>query len=239
MKTSNKYVLAALGLLLSSLTAFNLSLRAEYRRGTYKDPLRNTTALKFANFTAVNVQGAASLKVKIGAGPFGVRVRNDAAAYVKVSQQGARLTIALAFPDELHYLGGDIVTVSCPQLNDLTVSSLYTIKGRPLTDRQQGHGGNVQVQSFTADSLRLRQDDATRVELSGNHLGYLRAEAGASPGSHSLLFIGPDNRVQAADMSVQHQSELQLASRIQQLRFQFGDSTKAVFSGSALGVLRK
>lgn len=240
MKTSNTCLLAALVLLLSALTAFNLGLRAEYRRGTYKDPLRNTTALKFQGFTAVNVQGATSLKVKVGAGPYGVRVSNDAAQYVRVSQQGARLTIALAFPDERHYFGGDVVTVSCPQLKVLMVKGLYLVKGRPLTDKQQGRGGTVRVQGFVGDSLRLRQDDATRIELAGNHLGYLQAEAGPSPGSRATLQLNQDNRIAAASFSIDHQSELILSNvTIPQLRYQFADSAKATLTGAALGSLVK
>lgn len=237
MKTSNKLLMAAVLLLLGSLTIFNLSLRAEYRRGTYKDPLRNTTALKFSGFTEVSVPAASALKVKIVAGPFGVRVSDRAAEFVKVSQQGGRLTVALAFPEDRQYLGGgDVLTISCPQLRRLTAGSTYALAGKPLTDREN-RGGTVRVQGFRQDSLALRQDYASRVELTGNQLGYLRAEAGASAGSRAKLSIGPGNRIQAADLRLRSQSELELGSRIEVPRYQFGDSAKVSFAGPALSGL--
>ena len=234
MKTSNQGLLAALLLLLGALTAFNLSLRAEYRRGTYKDPLRNTTALNFKDFTQINVPAASALKVKIVAGPYGVRVSDKAAEFVKVSQQGGRLSVALAFPEERQYLGGgDVLTISCPRLDQLSASATYSVNAKPATDRAS-RGGNVRVQGFRQDSLTLRQDQGARVELAGNQLGYLRAEAGASAGSRSVLRIEPGNRIEAADLRMQSQSELQLEGRIGQPRYAFGDSTRASFTGSAL-----
>lgn len=234
MRTSNKFLMAALALLLGSLTFFNLSLRAEYRRGTYKDPLRNTTALNFKNFAQISVPAASALKVKIVAGPFGVRVSDRVAEFVKVSQQGGRLTVTLAFPEERQYLGGgEGLTISCPRLNQLSASATYSVNGKPVTDRA-GRGGSVRVQGFQQDSLTLRQDQGARLELAANQLGYLRADAGTSVGSRSVLRIEPGNRIEAADLRMQSQSELQLEGRIGQPRYEFGDSAKASFSGPAL-----
>lgn len=66
MKTSTTFLLAALLVLLASLTAYNMALRAEYRSGTYKDPLRSYKVLNFKNFTEVTVPAASALSVKIG-----------------------------------------------------------------------------------------------------------------------------------------------------------------------------
>ncbi|WP_375418693.1 hypothetical protein [uncultured Hymenobacter sp.] len=237
MKTSTKFLTAALALLLGALAAFNLSLRAEYARGTYKDPLRNTTTLKFSGFTEVSVLSASALKVRIVAGPYSVRLSDQAAEFVQVSQQGRRLRVTLAFPEGRQYLGGgDVLTITCPQLRQLSASARYLVEGKLLTDREN-RGGSVRVQGFRQDSLTLRQDHATRIELAGNQLGYLRAGAGASPGSHPVLLIGSDNRIQAADLMMQACSVLEQETRIERPHYVFGDSTKVSFSGSALGGL--
>lgn len=235
MKTSNKWLLAALLLLLASLSAYNMGLRAEYATKSYKDPLRNTTALNFKDFSEVDVQGASLMKVKVVAGSYSVRVDKEAAQYVKVSQLGARLTIAVVFPKDREWLGGnETLLISCPQLKQLTAGVAYSIEGKTMKDRNRGRG-NVRIQGFRQDSLLVQHDYATQVELADNQLAYLRAETGRRPGSTSVLHIEKSNRIQAADLNLQSQSELKLeAGGIGRLGTQFGDSVKATLSGAGL-----
>ena len=239
MKTSNKWLLAALLLLLGSLTAYNMGLRAEYIRGTYKDPLRNFTALTFKNFTEINLPAASLMNVQLTAGPYAVHVNKSAEKYLKISQQGGRLTVALAFPEGRQYLGqGDALTISCPRLRLLTAGGAYTQAGKPAFDRENGRGNTVRIQGFRQDSLRLSADLIAQIELSNNQLASLQADAGRSLGSQAQLRIKADNGIGAASLSVQHRSELQLETRIAAPHYQFGDSAKAVFSGAALSSLR-
>lgn len=239
MKNSSKYLLAALLVLLASLTGYNMALRAEYRRGDYKDPLHGYATLPLKNFTTVEVPAAAFLSVKIVAGPFGVRVHPDAAEYVHVRQQGRRLVITAAFARQVQYLGrGPAVVISCPRLAALSTNALYEVKNERQLRKNSAGGEKVLVQGFTQDSLTLSQDNGSRIELAGNKLGYLRAEAGRSPGSHALLQLNAGNQVAAADVAIGHQSELLLDNvLIPKLRYQFGDSVKVTLLGRALGSL--
>jgi hypothetical protein len=236
MKTSVKFLLAALVVLLASLTAYNMALRATYRSGAYKDPLRNYTALKFSNFTEVAVPAASGLSVKIMAGPFKVQVQPVAEKYVHISQQGGRLVVALAFPEEAESLGwGETVVISCPRLAALTTDGTYQVAGQPHHDRTVT-GRSVVVQGFVQDSLALYQDRGSRVELKNNQLGFLRAVAGATPGSQPVLQLNNGNRIAAASLKLAHQSELVLDNvRIAQLHHEFGDSAKVTLTGAALG----
>ncbi|MBF9219942.1 hypothetical protein [Hymenobacter ruricola] len=240
MKTSNKWLLAALLLLLGSLTAYNMGLRAEYAKGTYKDPAQTTTALNFKNFSEVDVQAASQMGVKIVAGPYGVRLNKQAEKYVKVTQQGQRLTVRLAFPEQQESLGGrqGVVIISCPQLRQLTAGAAYQVKGKVLTDKAPGYDRALRVEGFRQDSLWVRQDLGSQVEMANNQLGYLRAETGRSPGSRSVLHIANTNRIQAADLNVQRLAELKLeAGGIKQLRTHFGDSAQATLTGAGLSNL--
>jgi hypothetical protein len=236
MKTSVKFLLAALVVLLASLTAYNMALRAEYRSGAYKDPLRRYTTLSFKDFTEVAVPAASRLSVKIMAGPFKVWVHPEAKKFVRISQRAGRLTVALALPEQAQSLGwGETVVISCPHLAALTTDGTYEVAGQP----QYGPtfiGRTVLVQGFVQDSLALRQDRGSRVELQNNRLGLLRAVAGRTPGSHSILQVNSGNHIAAASLSLAHQSELVLDNvRIAQLRHQFGDSAKVTLTGAALG----
>jgi len=236
MKTSVKLLLAAVMVLLASLTAYNMALRAEYRSGAYKDPLRNYTALAFKGFAEVSVPAASALNVKIVAGPFQVRVNPAAEKYVRISQQGGRLVVALVLPEQPETLGwGETVVISCPRLAALTTDGTYQAGGQPHHDRTfVGH--SVVVQGFTQDSLALRQDRGSRVELKNNRLAFLRAGAGATPGSHPILQLNSDNHIAAASLTLDHQSELVLDNvLIPQLRHTFGDSARVMLAGTALG----
>ena len=233
MKTSSKIFVATLLLLLGSLTAYNMALRHEFRQGTYKDPLHNYTTLAFRNFEAVRVPSASGLKVKIVAGPFAVQVNKEVADFVHITQRGRQLLVTLDYPHEPQYLGRqEAVVISCPHLAALTTNGTYTVAGKSLVDRLQT-GGTVVVQGFRQDSLTLRQDRSNQIRLVGNTLGWLRAVVGTSPGSGPELEIGPDNRIQAADLAIGHQGRLTLATAIPHLHQQFSDSATVTFSGVA------
>ncbi|WP_201981372.1 hypothetical protein [Hymenobacter rubidus] len=238
MKTSNKWLLAALLLLLGSLTAYNMGLRAEYRKGAYKDPSYNTVALNFKDFTEIDLQAANIVGLKVVSGPYSMRLNKAAEKYVKVTQQGRRLTIAVAFPDGRQPMGGrQTMTISLPQLTQLTATGTYLLNGKTVTEKHP-EGQTLRIEGFHQDSLLVRQDHGTQVELARNQLGFLRAEAGHSPGSRPTLHIENSNRIASAQLSVQNEGQLKLdAGGIASLRTQFGDSTKALLTGAGLSSL--
>ncbi|MFD1468385.1 hypothetical protein ACFQ48_09125 [Hymenobacter caeli] len=239
MKNSNKWVLAAVLLLLGSLTAYNMGLRAEYRTGNYKDPLHNFAALDFKNFTSVSVPAATALQVKIVRGPFGVRLNRDVATAVHVAQRGGQLVVTASFAGQRRYWGPrDVLIISCPRLDSLSTDAVYQLDGKPQTDKN-GTMGRVAVEGFVQDTLVLRQRRASRVALAGNTLRYLRAEVGSGPGGAALDLNG-SNRIAAADLDVRRHGELSISNvAIPQLRYHFADSAQATLAGTALGQLAR
>ena len=233
MKNSLKFLTTAGLLLLGSLTAYNMALRAEYVHGTYRNPFRNYTALGLRNFDRVTVPAAGVLNVKIVAGPFAVHIEKDAVEFVHVVQHGEQLIVVLAYPKEWKYLGRQqAVVISCPRLADLTTEGTYTVAGRPQLDQLHG-GGNALVQGFRQDSLLLQQDRSSKIELKGNTLGWLRVVAGTRPGSEPHLDIAADNHIQAADLTIGHRGHLGLVTAIPRLRYQFSDSATVMLTGAA------
>ena len=241
MKTSTTFLLAALLVLLASLTAYNMALRAEYRSGAYKDPLRAYKVLNFKDFTGVAVHAASALSVKIVAGPFGVRVNPAAAQLVRVSQQDGQLRLTLALPKYPQTLGrGETVVISCPHLAALSTAGTYLQDGQPHLDQSANGGRRVLVQGFHQDSLTLSQANGSRIKLISNRLSYLRAVAGATPASRAVLTIGANNRIAAADLTVSPRSQLLLSDIvIPQLRTHLADSAQVTLSGAALAGLRR
>lgn len=236
MKNSTKYLLAALLVLLASLTAYNMALRAEYRRGDYKDPLHSYVALGFRDFTEVVAPASNVVSIKIVPGPYSVRLNPGATEYVHLRQQGSRLVVTAAFPKWRRYFGpAETLVITCPRLAALSTDAVYEAQGKPLTTNFFMDYEKVRVQGFTQDSLTLYQDHGSCIELAGNQLGMLRATAGPSPGSHGLLQLDADNHIAAASLTLAHQSELVLDNvQIPQLHHSFGDSTKVTMTGTAL-----
>lgn len=233
MKTSNKLMVAALALVLGALATYNVALRAEYRSGNYKDPLHDYQALGLRNFNAVRVPSASLLQVRVTAGPFAVHVSKEAAEYVRVTQQGQQLTVSVSYPEKPEWLGRrDAVLITCPRLAALTTDGTYTVAGRVPTTEVQG-GGGVEISGFRQDSLTLRQRRNNQIRLTGNTLGWLRAEAGTSAGPEPSLEIGADNRIQAAELTIGHRAHLTLATAIPRLRYQFSDSAAVSLTGAA------
>ena len=232
MKTSNKLFVAAVALVLGSLATYDAALRAEYRTGHYKDPLHNYQALGLRNFDAVSVPSASGLRVKIEAGPFAVRVSKDAADYVRVTQRGQQLLVTLAYPEKPESLGRqEAVVITCPRLAALVTEGTYTVAGKAVLSRIEA-GGEVEIKGFRQDSLTLRQERSNQIRLVGNTLAWLRATAGTRPGSEPGLGIGADNRIQAADLTINHRGHLDLATAIPRLRYQFSDSATIALSGA-------
>jgi hypothetical protein len=237
MKNSLKFLTAAGMLLLGSLTAYNAALGTEYRLGTYKDPLRNYVALPQRNFEAVSLPTASGLRVKIVAGPFGVRVNKEAADFVRVTQRGQQLLVTLAYPEKPEFMGyQDAVVISCPRLVALSTEGTYTVAGKVPVDKLQT-GGAVVVHGFRQDSLTLRQSRSNQIRLEANTLRWLGAVVGTVPGDGPELQIGPDNRIQAADLAIGHQGRLGLATAIGKLHQQFSDSATVTYSGPAAQAL--
>lgn len=236
MKTSNKLLVAAVALVLGTVATYDVALRAEYLTGRYKDPLQHYTRQANANFDAVEVPAGLFFKVKIEAGPAGVWVNKDAADYVRLRQNGRTLAVTVTKPEESHYLGGQAaVVIRCPRLQALTTDAPFT--GAQRKAHRDNPSGEVLVRYFDQDSLRISQRWAGTVTLQGNTLRQLRAVAGAAPGSKPTLNIAANNRIQAADLAINHESQLALLTKIPQLRHHFSDSATVTLGGAAASAL--
>jgi hypothetical protein len=236
MKNSSKFLLAAVLVLLASLTAYNMALRTEYHLGSYKDPLRGFVKLPLSGFTEIAVPAASTVNVKVVVGPFSVRINPRVQEFVHVRQQGTRLVVEAIFPSRQQFLGwGEGVVISCPRLAALSTDAVYLEAGQRRVDKGYPENRTVQVQGFVQDSLTVRADCGSHLELAGNQLGLLRATTGATPGSHASLTIGANNRIAVARLDLRHQSEVRMKNvQIPGLHYQVSDSAQALLSGASL-----
>lgn len=236
MKKSTVLLVAAVLVLLASLTAYNMALRTEYRRGTYKDPLRDYAALPFTDFDEVVVEPGSVARVRIEAGPYQVRRSPAAAELLQVRQQGRRLVVSATLPANVLALGwGEALVIRCPRLTAVAADARFRRAGKPDLD-QEPRFGRVLVRGFSGpDTLRLRQAHGSRLELQGNHLAGLVAEAGQQPGARPELTLDATNELGATRLVLGHQSLLRLqGARLGRLRYQLADSVRLELTGAAL-----
>jgi hypothetical protein len=238
MKKSNLLLLAALAVLLVSLGMYNVALKTEYGKGTYKDPFKNFKPLNIKDFQALDINAASKIQVKVMPGKFQVWVHERSTDFVQVKQVGNRLQIDASFPEREGY--GERVIITCPSIAEIKTNCFFRLKGKQEVRKKDNYGHPVLLEGFTLDSLLLRQDNAGSIRLHKNKIGTLRSITGISDGAAPNLEIGSDNIIREANLTVRNKGKLTVNSdKIARLRYDFGDSTAITFTGATLGLLKK
>ena len=243
MKTSNKLILAALAVLLMGLAFYNNALRAEYRTGTFRDPLKNFVTIPVKAFDRLDLKSASLAGVRIEPGPYGVRVHKQAAEALQVQQQGQQLTLGFRFAGSarpfLISSNHPAIIVTCPSLAALRTDASYSADGKVTIDHAQTFGYNfsIAVRNFRQDSLLVEAENGSHIDLLGNTLGRLRVTAGHTEGS-PIVRVHLGNHIQQAKFRMGGKSKLvfdELA--IPELAYQFADSATTTLPGRSLSVL--
>lgn len=225
MKTSTKLLTAAAALLLGSLLSYDLALSAEYRTGHYKNPFYGYTPLSLSGFNEIAVPAASRFSIAIKRGPYAVHLNDEATKYVRITRQGPRLTVALAYPEKEEHLGNrQTVIISCPELRQLSTDAPASVAG----NRPEG-GCFVTLEALQQDSLTVRAGHNSSVRLWGSALGHFRALMT----DRSHLSLEKTNRIQSADLAIGAGGELEQECGIAQPHYQFARNTSVHFEGAA------
>lgn len=245
MKTSNKLLLTALFVLLASVIAFNVALKAEYNKGTFRDLYKDYTSLGLKDFSTITVNGAGSARVEVVPGDYQVRVLDHAAEYIKMDVRGQELVLDVAFPEEYSMPNAVAhVIIACPDLRTLKADAVYSAAGEKVVEKvYQGWpsaNNGVTVKEMKLDSLTIEQDNGSSVALAGNRIGNLHATAGLSNASSPRLTIARGNVISSARFDIRSRSELVLEDvAIPHIDYCFSDSAKTVLSGASLAIMKK
>ncbi|HTB24428.1 MAG TPA: hypothetical protein VK711_03615 [Puia sp.] len=242
MKTSNKFLLTAAVFTILSLGVYDFFLNAEYKSGNYTNPYKNFIALKFKDFDMIDLPSSTAANVKLTQGPFNIRIDENAAAFVKVSQEGKRLQIKAAFDGNYQSTPAEyILLISCPKLSDININAGYRANNAEVTDtivRDDWNMRRVLIDGFTQDSLHITQDYGSSLVLANNHMRTISAVIGKSPKSGSYLFIQENNEFSNVELNIQNNSKLFLDNaRIQNLYCELGDNSKLIVTGKAKNLL--
>ena len=237
MKTSNKLLLAALLVLLISLTLYDTALRAEYRKGTFRDPFKDFVTLNLKDFNALDLPAASQASVRIEPGPYQVRVYKPLNEFLQASQHGRQLTLALRFPNDDHSFldqNQPAIVITCPSLIALRTNATYSMDNQSKTKHTQADWNpqQVLVQGFRQDSLLVQADNGSQVALLNNTLQRLRVVATSGA---PVLHLPAGNRIAQATLQLGARSHLELGDlTIPELCYQFSDSATVSLPGRAL-----
>jgi hypothetical protein len=239
LKTSTILLLTAGFILLGSLVAYNMALKTEYTKGTYKDPYRNFVTLDYRDFNQIEINPASDINVKIMSGNYKVQVHKHATDYITFTKNGSNLQVNLNYlKEEQQQPYGDVIVITCPQLTQLKTNAFYTLNGKKITSNKSWNNNLVTVEGFQQPTLSLQQDKATTIKLTNSKLDRLEAVVGVSAGSAAKLELDKTNQIQEANLDIRNKSELVVENlTIPKRQYQFSDSARATFSGSALGIL--
>ncbi|OCX53405.1 hypothetical protein BEL04_03640 [Mucilaginibacter sp. PPCGB 2223] len=247
MKTSNIFILSAFLILVISLGIYNTALKAEYQKGTYRDPLKDYVSYKLDGFDEVEINSAGMMHVTIQQGPFSVRKTKYSQDSVKITKVGSRLMVnidldaqpSVTNPDGTVRMGYNELIITCPKLNVLKTDTYYTIKGaKPATmNFTASYNGwdpnSIVLSKFKQDSLSVKEIDGM-VIIRSCDLGFLNA--GTEKGSY--LVIESCNQIKKADLAINGSSTLKMSGAgVQQLNFAAADSAHISLSGSVLNHL--
>jgi hypothetical protein len=242
MKTSNKFLFAAVVLTLISLVVYDILLKAAYKSGNYTDPFKDFVTLKFKDFDVLDLPSSTTANVKVIQGPFSVRIDERAKSYVQVRQEGSHLSVNAGFEGSYESTSNPyILLISCPTVLAVNANAGYRANNTNVTDtivRDDWNMRQVLIDGFTQDSLNIMEDYGSTVVLANNHIRVVSATIGKSPRSGPRLIIEQTNEFMNADLDIQNNSKLFLDNaKIQSLNYQLGDSAKLIITGKAKNLL--
>jgi hypothetical protein len=245
MKRSNWLVMSALALIVFSLFLHDRLLSAMYLSGGYKNPYLYFVTLQNKNFDKVDLISSNAANVKFIQGPYKIIIDSNARDYVNITQNGRILHISANYDkNDFRYNENPyLIVISCPILKEVNAGASYQAHNKPVTDtivREDWKMRRVLIDGFKLDSLSIRQNYGSTIELANNHISSLRAEIGIAPKSGSKLMLSKDNHFQSAYFNVLHKSQLVIdEAKIATLNYHLADSAQLVVSGASQQLIQK
>jgi len=243
MKTSTKILMVTLAILIISLVAYDLSLKAEYRKGDYTNPYREYNSLNYSDFDEIESNASTAVNIILVQGPYKVLANPTTDDFLRVSKRGKRLVINAAFPDHYRNINVNYVLyISCPKLSLLKADAQYTTNSVPVTDTavRDMRWYPTLITGFHLDSLRLQTDHASNIVLENNQINVLNGVIGQRTGSGSALTIGSNNKFANSNLYICNKSQLVIKGNTSpDLTYHLADSATLVVNGAAVKHLFK
>ncbi len=235
MKTSNKLLLTAILIIVVSMVTYDLALRAEYRKGTYKSRfygMDKTSVL--SGFTTINNRAANLISIQVEQGSDqGVWVKSEWKDRIKISRNGMALVIEAADKQATHLSPyQNSITIICPSLEKVITSPFVAAKGGE--EGNYSHG-SIFIKGFNLENLDLKIAKSIDIYLENNKINSLKAIVGDDKSRDARLDISSNNHFNYAEITVAGMNQLQIQSPvIDKSNFNISDSAQLFLSKSSL-----
>ncbi|HVV55411.1 MAG TPA: hypothetical protein VHC47_08810 [Mucilaginibacter sp.] len=220
-----------------SLAAYDLDLKAEYKKGDYTNPYRDYTSLDYRDFDEIELDASTAANLIITQGPYKILVNPGAHDFLHVSKLGRRLVIKAAFPDHYRAFTSEyMICVSCPKLLLLKTDARYTAGGTQVTDTVANdlRWKPTLLTGFKLDSLDIRADHGSNIVLENDRIGYVGGTIGADENSGPALTIGPNNHFDKSNLDLLNKSRLIIkGAGTPNLTYRLADSATLMINGVA------
>ncbi|MES3016594.1 MAG: hypothetical protein V4721_02395 [Bacteroidota bacterium] len=245
MKKSNIYLITSVVFFLASLLVYNFGLKARYNNGDFKNPDYEFKTLNFEGFDTILVNASTVTNVKFVQGDFKVRVFEDRADIVKVTQRGKSLIIDADIKSNNYEESPFTLIISCPKINLLVSDERYLSNGKLTVDtnarldvvidnRIIQPAKKIVIDGFVQDSMAIIQNNGSHVRLVNNKLKTILATIGQAPGSGSFLTVDSSNVFNFAHFDMRNKSQLFISkATIHNLDYKLAPDAKVTFSGTS------
>lgn len=247
MKTSTKFILAAILLFLSAAMAYNFKLQAAFKTGNYKIPFSNYSDLKLPGFKFIRLESAKNINLKIVKGPDRVAIFSESILneYVRVNVVHDTLVVKADFKygfrdDWVDY----ILFVSCQEIQAISSTANYREDNVSKTDTSVGYDfawKQTVIEGFNLDTFHIIEDYASNIRLIDNKIKVLIADVGLSNASSSNLILDTANRIEIADLKIKNKSCLWLLNESlnQNIHYTLDPTSKLIVNGKTLRTLNQ
>lgn len=244
MKTSNKFLLTAVLLLVISVGIYDFQLKAEYLKGNYKNPYNGFVNLNFSNFKVINLSSATAVNIMLVKGPFKVLADPDAIWFLKTEQRRDTLFISAFFKDNFHNVRApNVLYISMPQLDAFYADARYKAGEGQITDTTAAADFKWRptiICGFSGDKLNIVQDHASTILLKNNKFNILNATTGISNGSASNLSIETGNQFEKTNLDIRNKSRLWIKDdSLNNISYKLADSAKLILNGNTRMISNK
>jgi hypothetical protein len=237
MKTSNKFLLAAVLLLVISVGIYDFQLKAEYLKGDYKKPYNGFVNLNFRNFKAIELGSSTAINIMLVKGPFQVLADPGAIEFMKIEQRHDSLFIRAAFKDNFHNVrSAQVLYISCPELTSFSADAKYMASETQVIDTISSADFNwrpTTISGFTGNTLNINADHAANILLKNNKFKILNAVIGTSSGSASNLSVETGNQFGKTNLDIRNKSRLWIKDdSLSSITYKLSDSAKLILNGN-------
>ena len=245
MRTSIKFIIADLAVLVLSMAIYDQQLHSAFKKGDYKIPFSNYTASAISGFRNIKLMSASTINIKIEKGPYRVLTEPAANDYVQLKMNGDTLEIQTVFPDQYRGYNLDFAMyISCPELSSIYSNAYYHIRSHEYLDRfaREDFGyRQTTISGFTQDSLNVMATNASNIWLVNNNIKNLHAAIGVDSGSYTNFYIGEKNHFNQTNIDVKNHGRFWIddADTAQTFHYTLTDSAQLIVSGRTEHILKK